>query len=119
MALRKDEEMGVAVVPSVWSYSSSLGDTDTISGSLACVGYAKLCGMIWSSCTGETGSAVMVQFSTNGGDNWDYVGASDGLTASTATACCTDIVGTSVKVSLQQGAASGDLVRAEFWLRPV
>lgn len=101
----------------VLATSASLPVNGTITGSLVCLGYTKLIGLLWSNASG-TASALRIQQSSNYGSTWDYETLYP-IAASTASGFSLDLYGNAVKVSASMGAGAASLFRANFSVRPI
>lgn len=91
----------------------------SMSASLACNGYAYMTGFIRSDQDMTAGSGLLIRQSIDGGQNWDYVSASDGLSAGGSAACKVDIYGDVVQVWAKNGATEASGFRMLWQLRPI
>ena len=101
-----------------WGYSGSLDANASTAGSFSTLGYARLTGIVYSSCALDTASGVLVRQSGNGGVNWDHAYASTVNTGG-GSAFALEVYGDAAQVLLKMGAASGASVRAAWHLRPI
>lgn len=104
---------------SVLSHTGTLTADQEISGSLLCLGYAKLCGLAWASCPSETGSGLRIYESANAGDSFECLSASDQLAASGSATYSLDVHGDAVKVFYKNGGTAAGSSQILFYLRPV
>ena len=90
------------------------------SGSFACIGYARLVGVVFSDASMSAGCAVKISQSSTSTGNWDNASAYGGLAASTGSGYSVEIVGRYAKIELFSGATcAASQLRTYFWLRPV
>ena len=101
-----------------WGYNGSMAAGASTAGSFSSLGYAKLTGMIYSSCTLDAASGITIYQSCDGGTNWDYVAASP-VSAGGTSVFSLEVYGDHARVLVKMGAASAQAVRTAWHLRPI
>jgi len=99
--------------------SGCFGAAASMSASYVCNGYAYLMGFLRTDQALDSGSGLIVRQSVDGGVNWDYVSASDGIGANASAACKIEIIGDAVQVFVRNGATAASSLRMLWQLRPI
>ncbi len=106
-------------VVEIFIESGSFAADGSISGSAFCEGYSQLVGLFRSDVATTTGSGLRVEQSSDRGANWDFVSASDLISASTITACEVTIFGNAVRITASNAGTEASAMRTAWYLRPV
>jgi len=89
------------------------------SGSFACIGYARLVGLVYSDASMSSGCGVLVKQSSTSAPNWDYV-SNFTLSACSGSGFSIEIVGRFAQIDLFSGATCAASILRSYWsLRPV
>ena len=105
---------------------SNVAKWANISGSQVSIGYARLVGMFYANASASPGggavapSGLVIEQSVDYGRRWDYVSASQSVTASAASVFNFPVYGNAVRVSFYTGnTEAASICNAYFALYPV
>ena len=98
--------------------SGSLAANAIITGSSVSQGLEVLRGMWFSDVATSTGSGLLIQQSSDFGQSWNLISASDQVGACGTQTYDVTLLGNAVKVTACNGAAIASNVQATFYLLP-
>jgi len=98
--------------------SGCLAENGTETGCAVCAGYARLVGGFFSDVATESTSGLRIEQSLDSGANWDFISASDGISANGSASYSIELFGNAVRVTIVNGATEASALRASFRLRP-
>ena len=101
------------------SAAATLGISGSFSGSALCAGYSRAVGMLYASEASKAASGLIIHQSSDFGENWDIVSASDALAGSGTLSESVEIVGNAIRVTYRNGATAASLIRFLWQLRPI
>ena len=103
----------------LFTHSGSIAIAASVSGSMACQGYAKIVGGFRTDAVSETASGVRVEQSFDRGLTWPIVSSSALGSACAASGFDVAVVGDYARFVWKNGAGAASNAYANIYLRPI